>query len=59
MVNAADGSGAPDTISCGAGQDVVWADATDTVSSDCELRLSGPAPSLPGTAQAIADAAAL
>jgi Ca2+-binding RTX toxin-like protein len=59
QINAADGSGSPDTISCGPGHDVVWADAGDTVAADCEVRLSGPAPALPGTAQAIADAAAL
>jgi Ca2+-binding RTX toxin-like protein len=58
-VNAADGSGAADTISCGPGYDIVWADATDRVARDCERRLSGPAPVLPGTAAAIADAQAL
>jgi Ca2+-binding RTX toxin-like protein len=59
FVNAADGSGAVDTISCGPGYDFVWADATDRVSRDCERRRSGPAPALPGTAAAIADAQAL
>lgn len=59
LINAADGSGAVDTISCGAGYDVVWADATDHVARDCERRLSGPAAALPGTAAAIADAQAL
>ncbi len=59
FVNAADGSGAADTISCGPGYDVVWADAIDRVARDCERRLSGPAPALPGTAAAIADAQAL
>jgi Ca2+-binding RTX toxin-like protein len=59
FVNAADGSGTADTISCGPGYDFVWADATDRVSRDCERRLSGPAPALPGTAVAIADAQAL
>jgi hypothetical protein len=59
MVNAADGSGIPDTITCGAGPDVVWADPGDSVASDCELVVPGPAPTLPGTAQAIAGAAAL
>jgi Ca2+-binding RTX toxin-like protein len=59
LVNAADGSGVADTISCGPGYDVVWADATDHVARDCERRLSGPAPVLPGTAAAIADAQAL
>jgi Ca2+-binding RTX toxin-like protein len=59
LVNAADGSGLADTISCGPGYDVVWADATDRVARDCERRLAGPAPVLPGTAAAIADAQAL
>lgn len=59
FVNAADGSGTADTIFCGPGYDFVWADATDRVSRDCERRLSGPAPTFPGTAAAIADAQAL
>jgi Ca2+-binding RTX toxin-like protein len=59
LVNAANGSDAADTISCGPGYDVVWADATDRVARDCERRLSGPAPTLPGTTAAIADAQAL
>jgi Ca2+-binding RTX toxin-like protein len=59
LVNAADGNGATDTISCGPGYDSVWADATDSVARDCERRLSGPAPTLPGTAATIADAQAL
>jgi Ca2+-binding RTX toxin-like protein len=59
LVDASDGSGTPDTISCGSGWDVVWADPGDSVAPDCELRRSGSAPGLPGTAQAIADAAAL
>ena len=59
FVNAADGSGATDTISCGPGYDYVWADPTDRVARDCERRLSGPAPTFPGTAAAIADAQAL
>jgi hypothetical protein len=46
-------------IDSGAGYDIVWADATDRVARDCERRLSGPAPALPGTAAAIADAQAL
>jgi Ca2+-binding RTX toxin-like protein len=58
-INAADGSGAADTISCGTGYDVVWADATDHVARDCERRLSGPAPALPGTTAAITDAQTL
>jgi Ca2+-binding RTX toxin-like protein len=56
LVNAADGGGTPDTIACGPGYDLVWADAADRVARDCERRLSGRAPVLPGTAAAIADA---
>jgi Ca2+-binding RTX toxin-like protein len=59
VINATDGSGGADTISCGAGYDLVWADAADRVSRDCEHRLYGRAPALPGTAAAIADAQAL
>ncbi|MET0603666.1 MAG: hypothetical protein ABW167_16905 [Baekduia sp.] len=59
IINAADGSGVADTISCGAGYDLVWADPTDRVARDCEHRLSGRAQTLPGTAAAIADAQAL
>jgi Ca2+-binding RTX toxin-like protein len=58
-IDAADGSGVSDTISCGSGFDAVWADPEDTVARDCELRLGGPAPALPGVAAAEADAAAL
>lgn len=58
-IDAADGSGAPDTISCGSGFDAVWADPEDTVAPDCELRTIGLAPALPGVAGAVADAQAL
>jgi hypothetical protein len=59
QIDAADASGAPDTITCGPGNDTVWADADDTVAADCEHVLAGPAPGFAGTAQAIADAQAL
>lgn len=59
QVDAADGSGEPDTIACGPGSDTVWADAEDTVGADCEHVLAGPAPGFAGTAQALADTAAL
>ncbi len=59
LVNAANGNDAADTISCGPGYDSVWADATDRLSRDCERRLPGRAPTLPGTATTIADAQAL
>jgi hemolysin type calcium-binding protein len=59
QVDAADGSGDADTIACGSGNDTVWADADDTVAADCEHVLAGPAPGFAGTAQALADAAAL
>jgi Ca2+-binding RTX toxin-like protein len=59
VISAADGSGLADTIDCGGGFDVVWADEGDTVAANCELRRSGPAPALPGVDQAVADAEAL
>jgi Ca2+-binding RTX toxin-like protein len=59
LIDAADGSGTPDTISCGSGLDAVWVDAGDTVAQDCELQMTGPAPPLPGVAGAISDAQAL
>lgn len=59
QIDAADGSGDADTIACGPGNDWVWADAGDTVAADCEHVLAGPAPGFAGTAQALADAAAL
>lgn len=34
---AANGDGAPDSIACGAGDDVVDADPTDSVARDCEI----------------------
>ena len=39
--------GEPDTVDCGWGQDIVYADAVDTVAPDCEtvIRSGGPAPS--------------
>lgn len=58
-IDAADATGAADTITCGSGFDVVWTDVEDTVAGDCELRLSVPAPALPGLAVAQADATAL
>lgn len=53
------GNAAPDSVSCGAGFDVVWADTDDTVSADCERRRSGPAPQFPRAIRAEADARAL
>jgi len=53
-----DGS-TPDTVTCGSGYDVVWADADDDVAADCETRLDGAAPDLPGVSDAIAAAADL
>lgn len=57
QIDAADGSGLPDVVDCGAGYDTVWADAGDTL-SHCEL-VFNTTTTLPGTAQAVADAAAL
>jgi Ca2+-binding RTX toxin-like protein len=59
LISAADGTGLGTDISCGDGFDVVWADPEDSVASDCEIRFGGPAPALPGAAQATTDAAAL
>jgi len=58
QVDAADGTGTPDTVSCGSGTDTVWADAGDSIAADCENVIFGTT-TLPGTTQAIADAAAL
>jgi Ca2+-binding RTX toxin-like protein len=57
-IDAADGN-AGDTVDCGSGFDVVWADADDTVAANCEHRIAGPAPALPGVGDALAAAAAL
>ena len=35
----------PDTVDCGSGDDVVYADADDVVADDCENRLESPMPS--------------
>jgi Ca2+-binding RTX toxin-like protein len=48
-----------DTIVCGTGADKVWAGPEDTVDADCEKVFAAPAPGFAGTAQALADAAAL
>jgi Ca2+-binding RTX toxin-like protein len=40
FVEVRGGSGtSPDTVTCGSGHDVVWADADDDVAADCELVL--------------------
>jgi Ca2+-binding RTX toxin-like protein len=59
LISAADGTGLGTDIDCGDGLDVVWADPEDTVAADCEYVFAGPAPTVPGAAQAIADAQAL
>lgn len=43
-----------DTVTCGDGKDTVYADADDTIAADCEKVKPGPAPALPGVADAIA-----
>jgi Ca2+-binding RTX toxin-like protein len=58
QIDAADGTASPDTVSCGSGSDTVWADAGDSIAADCETVIFGTT-TLPGTTQAIADAAAL
>jgi Ca2+-binding RTX toxin-like protein len=37
----------PDTVTCGAGVDTVYADATDTIAADCENVFYSAAPALP------------
>ena len=50
----------PSTVTCGAGFDVVWADSSDVLSTDCERRIpTSTPPVLPGVAEAIARARAL
>lgn len=51
--------GGADTVDCGTGVDIVWADVTDTVAADCELRLNAKAPRNPLVDAARTDAAAL
>ena len=41
------GGAAPDTVTCGSGWDIVWADAADSVARDCELKLRFDPPALP------------
>jgi hypothetical protein len=48
-----------DTVTCGAGFDVVFANSGDTVARDCELRLGFNTPTLPPVTTAVADAQAL
>jgi Ca2+-binding RTX toxin-like protein len=55
-VAGGDDSSGPDTVSCGSGIDVVWADVDDDVARDCEVKLRGTAPTLPQVTAARADA---
>jgi Ca2+-binding RTX toxin-like protein len=43
---------AADTVSCGSGIDIAFADSGDDVSRDCELRLNRTAPTLPNVTAA-------
>jgi Ca2+-binding RTX toxin-like protein len=43
-----------DAVTCGDGKDTVYADADDVIAADCEKVKHGPAPALPGVADAIA-----
>lgn len=55
VVNVSDGNPLRvDTVACGAGNDWVYADATDTVAADCEHVVRGPAPDLPAVDAALA-----
>jgi hypothetical protein len=56
-IDALDGT--RDTIDCGDGKDMVWADASDVVAPDCEQRLSTPAPDFAEVDDALARAHAL
>ena len=46
-------------MTCGAGADTVYTDASDVLAADCETRLAGPAPANARVTAALADAAAL
>jgi Ca2+-binding RTX toxin-like protein len=60
LIDVADGTAAnPDAVTCGKGHDTVWVDAFDTAAADCEDVIAGPAPELPGVAEALAGAAAI
>lgn len=48
------GGGPDDTVACGPGFDVVWADAGDTIAADCEVVRAGPAPAFGDVAAAVA-----
>jgi Ca2+-binding RTX toxin-like protein len=49
----------PDTVTCGSGFDIVWANGPDTVGKDCELELKFTPPALPKVTDAVAAAQAL
>jgi hypothetical protein len=55
-----DATGSADTVTCGSGFDLVWANPGDTVAGDCELVIRNhAAPALPSVTSAIAAAQAL
>jgi Ca2+-binding RTX toxin-like protein len=55
-----DAASEPDSVACGSGHDVVWANADDDVAADCETVMrSGTAPALPKVDAAIDAAEAL
>jgi Ca2+-binding RTX toxin-like protein len=60
LIDVVGGQDTNSTVTCGHGLDTVWADSSDALSANCErVILDGPAPTLPGVADAIAGAQAL
>ena len=52
-----DASGAPDTVSCGSGFDLAWANSADDVADDCEIVITRGAPPVLSKVTAAVDAA--
>jgi Ca2+-binding RTX toxin-like protein len=52
-------NGQADTVTCGGGLDVVYAEPADTVANNCESRRSGPMPPSPAIDGALSEAAGL
>jgi hypothetical protein len=53
------GDGAVDSVDCGGGYDIVWADPEDTVARNCEGRRAGPMPHSADVDEALAAAVTL
>jgi Ca2+-binding RTX toxin-like protein len=52
-----DASSAPDTVSCGSGFDLAWANSADSVADDCEIVIRRGTPPVVGKVTAAIDAA--